>query len=217
VIVEELDIISKHEKGMHFYCHASQFNREYKVAPDFTNLMYSWLVSPWDRHTIFPWRPDLPTSAPSESDYELAGQIVSSEVDKNNLKKIESLFKKTDEKIKTTQPKQNPKRLEFKGRGNAAKFLIEEKEISWIRPIGEFFIPGTLINFKCLLGRRPKRDKAFLAAFSNHRDPVGIEVEKWTLVGAFITNASFDDYAYDAEDITRVKITVQPDRCLLAA
>lgn len=48
-------------------------------------------------------------------------------------------------------------------------------------------------------------------------DPTGVEVEKWTLIGAFITNASFDDYTYDAEDITKVKINVQMDRCLLSA
>ena len=48
-------------------------------------------------------------------------------------------------------------------------------------------------------------------------DPVGIEVEKWTLVGSFITNASFDDYDYSAEDVLKVKITIQPDRCLLSA
>ena len=48
-------------------------------------------------------------------------------------------------------------------------------------------------------------------------DPTGIEVEKWTLIGCLITNASFDDYAYDADDVSRVKITIQPDRCLLNA
>jgi len=48
-------------------------------------------------------------------------------------------------------------------------------------------------------------------------DPVGIEVEKWTMVGCFITNAEFDDYDYGADDLSKVKITIQPDRCLLAA
>ena len=48
-------------------------------------------------------------------------------------------------------------------------------------------------------------------------DPVGIEVEKWTLVGCAITEASFDDYDYGTDDIIRAKITIQPDRCLLSA
>lgn len=48
-------------------------------------------------------------------------------------------------------------------------------------------------------------------------DPTGVEVEKWTLVGSFITNADFQGYDHGSDDIMKVKITVQPDRCLLAA
>jgi hypothetical protein len=48
-------------------------------------------------------------------------------------------------------------------------------------------------------------------------DPTGVEVEKWTLIGCQITNASFDDYDYSADDLSTVTITLQPDRCLLAA
>ena len=48
-------------------------------------------------------------------------------------------------------------------------------------------------------------------------DPTGVEVEKWTLIGSFITNASFDSVDYGDEEILRVKITIQPDRCLLSA
>lgn len=48
-------------------------------------------------------------------------------------------------------------------------------------------------------------------------DPTGVEVEKWTLIGCTITNASFDDYDYSADDLATVKITLQPDRCLLNA
>lgn len=47
-------------------------------------------------------------------------------------------------------------------------------------------------------------------------DPVGVEVEKWTMIGCFITSAEFDSYDYSSEDLIKVKISVQPDRCLLA-
>jgi len=47
-------------------------------------------------------------------------------------------------------------------------------------------------------------------------DPVGVEIEKWTLIGCFITSMDTDSYDYGADDIIKVKITVQPDRCLLA-
>jgi hypothetical protein len=45
-------------------------------------------------------------------------------------------------------------------------------------------------------------------------DPAGAEVEKLTLIGSFITSAKFDDFDYGTDDISKVEITVQPDRCL---
>ena len=48
-------------------------------------------------------------------------------------------------------------------------------------------------------------------------DPVGVEVEKWTLIGCQIESAAFDDFDYSADDVSMVTITIQPDRCLLDA
>ena len=48
-------------------------------------------------------------------------------------------------------------------------------------------------------------------------DPTGVEVEKWTLHGCMITSASFDDYDYSADDVSKVQITIQPDKCVLNA
>ena len=48
-------------------------------------------------------------------------------------------------------------------------------------------------------------------------DPTGVEVEKWTLIGTSITDGTFDNFDYGDEEIIRVKITVQMDRCLLDA
>lgn len=47
-------------------------------------------------------------------------------------------------------------------------------------------------------------------------DPVGVDVEKWTLVGCQITNADFDSFDYGSDDVMKCKITIQPDRCLQA-
>ena len=47
-------------------------------------------------------------------------------------------------------------------------------------------------------------------------DPVGVEVEKWTLIGSYITSAEFDSFDYGADDVIKCKITIQPDRCLLS-
>ena len=48
-------------------------------------------------------------------------------------------------------------------------------------------------------------------------DPVGVEVEKWTLVGCQIVSASFDEYSYEANELLKCSIVIQPDRCFLDA
>jgi hypothetical protein len=48
-------------------------------------------------------------------------------------------------------------------------------------------------------------------------DPTGVEIEKWTLIGSFITSFDTDSYDYGDDEINRVKITVRMDRCLLSA
>jgi hypothetical protein len=119
IIRDVLTQISKHAKGVYFYCHGSQFNSEYSVAPDFTNLMYSWMVSPWDRHTIFPPRPDLPTSPPSASDLELAKAITSSDVHQENLNDLNKLLELADAgKAYTAQsmPEGSPRERQWHGR-----------------------------------------------------------------------------------------------------
>ena len=46
-------------------------------------------------------------------------------------------------------------------------------------------------------------------------DPTGVAVEKWILQNCSITAADFGDVKYDTADISTVKITLQPDRCIL--
>ena len=45
-------------------------------------------------------------------------------------------------------------------------------------------------------------------------DPTGAEVEKWTLVGCFITDGNFGEFDYSSDDLADVAITIQPDLCL---
>jgi len=48
-------------------------------------------------------------------------------------------------------------------------------------------------------------------------DPTGIEIEKWTLVGSMITNIDFGGFDYSDDALADITITIQMDRCLLAA
>ncbi len=48
-------------------------------------------------------------------------------------------------------------------------------------------------------------------------DPTGIEVEKFSIIGAFITNFDLGNYDYSSDDISEVSITIRMDKCLLAS
>ena len=47
-------------------------------------------------------------------------------------------------------------------------------------------------------------------------DPSGNVVEKWVIVGAFLTNVKFDDLSYSTDDIATITATLRPDYCILA-
>ena len=46
-------------------------------------------------------------------------------------------------------------------------------------------------------------------------DPVGTVVELWDLKGCFLTNATFGDLDYGAEDFTEIALTLRFDNCVL--
>ena len=47
-------------------------------------------------------------------------------------------------------------------------------------------------------------------------DPSVNVVEKWVIVGAFLTNVKFDDLNYSQDDIATITATLRPDYCILA-
>ena len=92
VIEEVFALLVKHSNGIRLFTHASQFSREYKVAADFTNLEYGSIISPWNRHIIFPPRPGLPTAPPTGSDADLAHEVSASYVAPEQLADIQVLL-----------------------------------------------------------------------------------------------------------------------------
>ena len=46
-------------------------------------------------------------------------------------------------------------------------------------------------------------------------DPTGVAVEKWLLIGTFLTGVDFDSLSYDDDKLVTVKATLRPDRCIL--
>jgi hypothetical protein len=47
-------------------------------------------------------------------------------------------------------------------------------------------------------------------------DGPGVEVQKWTLIGCQIVTADFDQFDYGADEVVKISITIQPDRCILS-
>jgi len=46
-------------------------------------------------------------------------------------------------------------------------------------------------------------------------DPTGVAVEKWKLIGAFLTSFDGDTLSYDDDKLSTVKVTIRMDRCIL--
>ena len=46
-------------------------------------------------------------------------------------------------------------------------------------------------------------------------DPTGAVVQKWILVGCFLTNVEFGELSYSQDDIATISATLRPDYCIL--
>jgi hypothetical protein len=93
VIDEVYALLAKHSNDIRLYVHASKYSREYKVASDFTNFECDSIVSPWNRHTIFPTRPDLPTAPPAGTDADLAHEIGTAAVGHDAMADVQALLR----------------------------------------------------------------------------------------------------------------------------
>lgn len=47
-------------------------------------------------------------------------------------------------------------------------------------------------------------------------DPSGAVVEKWIIVGAFLTNVGFGELNYSIDNLATISASMQPDYCILA-
>jgi tetratricopeptide (TPR) repeat protein len=92
VLPEVLSGLVKCEPGRVVFSHASQWTKEHPTTADATTLLYETNVSPWNRHTIFPHRPDLPSGPPTESDDELANRIVHTPLPADALSDLKKLL-----------------------------------------------------------------------------------------------------------------------------
>lgn len=103
----------------------------------------------------------------------------------------------------------------------AGRYYFDEMTISFIEVIG----PSTsqkVMEWVRLHAEPSTGKMGYASGYKKNLvlkalDGVGAEVEKWTLVGCQIVSADFDEYSYDANELLKVTITIQPDRCFLDA
>lgn len=103
----------------------------------------------------------------------------------------------------------------------AGRSVWQEMEITFIDVIGpsttQKVIEWIRLHFESATGRMGyaigyKKNLVLKAL-----DPTGVEVEKWTLIGCQIVTTNFDSFDYSADDLAMVTVSIQPDRCILAA
>lgn len=103
----------------------------------------------------------------------------------------------------------------------AGRAVWQEMEITFIDVIGpsttQKVMEWVRLHFETATGRMGyavgyKKNLVLKAT-----DPNGVEIEKWTLIGCQIVSANFDSFDYGADDLAMVTLTIQPDKCLLAA
>jgi hypothetical protein len=46
-------------------------------------------------------------------------------------------------------------------------------------------------------------------------DPTGVVIEKWLLIGTFLTGVDFGSLSYDDDKLADIKATLRPDYCVL--
>ena len=101
----------------------------------------------------------------------------------------------------------------------AGRFTWEEMSVTFKDPIGpsasQALMEWFRLHAESVTGRMGYAAGYKKDVILEMLDPTGVAVEKWILQNCSITAADFGDVKYDTADISTVKITLQPDRCIL--
>jgi hypothetical protein len=101
----------------------------------------------------------------------------------------------------------------------AGKFNWESMDVTFRDPIGpsasQALMEWVRLHAESVTGRM-----GYAAGYKKDLtlemlDPTGVAVEKWLLIGTFLTGVDFDSLSYDSDKLVTVKATLRPDRCIL--
>jgi len=125
------------------------------------------------------------------------------------------------QKFKRPSMKINSVEIPFVNQQNyvAGRYSWDTMDITFIDPIGpstsQQLMEWVRLHAESLTGRM-----GYAAGYKKNimlksLDPTGIEVEKWFIEQAMITNIDFGDNDYSTDDLTNITVTIQPWRCIL--
>lgn len=102
----------------------------------------------------------------------------------------------------------------------AGRSVWQPMEISFIDVIGpsttQKIIEWVRLHFESATGRMGYAVGYKKNLVLKQLDGPGVEVQKWTLIGCQITNADFGDNDYGNDELQKITLTLQPDRCILS-
>lgn len=100
----------------------------------------------------------------------------------------------------------------------AGRFNWEEIKVTFRDPIGpsasQALMEWFRLHAESVTGRM-----GYAAGYKKNidlemLDPTGVVVEKWSLIGCFISSLNFGSLDYSRDDLANIDCTLRPDRCI---
>ncbi len=101
----------------------------------------------------------------------------------------------------------------------SGKFKWSEMEIKFIDTIGPStsnqLMEWVRLHAESLTGRMGYKAGSAKNLLLKGLDPTGVEVQKWFIEQAIITNVDFGNNSMDSDALQMITVTIQPYRCIL--
>jgi hypothetical protein len=121
-----------------------------------------------------------------------------------------------------TRPKLkiNPVEIPFMNTSSwvQGRYIFESQEIVLIDPIAPSTTQAVMewirLGVEAITGRMGYAAGSSKSFILSAVDPTGIEVEKWSIEQAIVTNVTFGENKYDSDALQMITITIQPYKCI---
>ncbi len=124
------------------------------------------------------------------------------------------------QKFKRPELKINSVEIDFFNEKNyvAGRYTWSEMSITFIDPIGpstsQQLMEWVRLHAEPLTGRMGYAAGYKKNIYLKQTDPTGIEIDKWFIEQAMITNIDFGENDYGSDELSNITVTIQPWRCI---